>query len=48
MFGPLILAGILVSVLLAGRIVEAHRDGPVVEESLLAIPVKCPPDKGRH
>lgn len=48
MFGPLILAGILVSVLLASRIVEAHGDGLVVEESLLAIPVKSPQDRNRR
>jgi hypothetical protein len=46
MFGPLILVGILV--LLASRIVEAHRDGIVVEEALVAIPVKSPQDRNRR
>ena len=48
MFGPLILVGILVSVLLASRIVEAHRDGIVVEEALVAVPVKSPQDRNRR
>lgn len=48
MFGPLILAAVLASALLASKIAQAHRGGLVVEESLVAIPVKSPQDCGQR